>query len=184
MTQYAYFDSTQPAPQPVLGWYDTVAYPGQSLPPVQDLLVLTPQQWGASRTGGYWAVDGSALVQFFNPILSVAGVPQTDANGNLLLPGLVIPASAIFTPTSGSTITVPNNTAEVLIKGGSTLAALTVDLPPEPVNKQPLTLIFEIGVTSLTITPPAGYTVNSPVTGVSVGAGSRIALTLDGTLWC
>jgi hypothetical protein len=184
MTQYAYFDSTQPAPQPVLGWYDTVAYPGVALPPAQDLLLLTPQQWNVSRTGNYWSVDAGQLVQFFAPLLSNAGVPQTDVNGNLILPGVVVPAVAVFTPVSGATITIPNNVSTVYIQGSTALASLTIDLPVAPVDNQELVIIFQVAVTALTLTPAAGYTSLVSYSGVSVSLGSRITSQLDGTVWC
>lgn len=61
MTQYAYFDHTQPAPSPVIGWYDTAAFAYPALPEADDLLELTPEEW-AARLGAAWGVAAGALV--------------------------------------------------------------------------------------------------------------------------
>lgn len=68
MTRYAQFDSTQPAPQKVIGWYDTelVSYP--NLPDEDDLLVLTDQQWDGRMTDpSGWAVNDGTLVDYVPP---------------------------------------------------------------------------------------------------------------------
>lgn len=67
MTQYAYYDSTQPSPSRVIGWYDTVALTYPSLPSDADLLALTTDQWNA-RTTGFWAVSSGALVSYTPPV--------------------------------------------------------------------------------------------------------------------
>lgn len=62
MTQYAYFDHTQPEPQRVLGWLDTDALDyGENLPASGDLLELSPEQW-ADRMTIAWAVQAGTLV--------------------------------------------------------------------------------------------------------------------------
>ena len=67
MTQYAYFDASQPSPSPVIGWYDTAALHYPSLPAESNLLPLTAAQWGARLTGE-WAVAGGALVAYEPPV--------------------------------------------------------------------------------------------------------------------
>jgi hypothetical protein len=83
------FDSTVPAPSPVLGFYDTEAQPQVNL------VTLTDAQW-ASRTNGYWAVVRGQLVPYTPPpgaawqvalaaeiaggiTLTSAGTPALDA---------------------------------------------------------------------------------------------------------
>jgi len=63
MTQYAYFDSTKPAPQNVIGWYDTGVLNYETLPSPNDLLELTPEQWRAhfANPSG-WAVINDKLI--------------------------------------------------------------------------------------------------------------------------
>lgn len=67
MPQYAHFDHTEQAPQPVLGWYDTDALHYPRLPPKADMLEMTPQQW-AQRMSGRWAVNGETLVAVADPL--------------------------------------------------------------------------------------------------------------------
>jgi hypothetical protein len=75
MTQYAYYDHTQPAPQPVLGWYDTGLFDySAALPAAGDLLELTADQWNARLTG-LWAVSSGVLVAY-TPPAPVLTIPQ------------------------------------------------------------------------------------------------------------
>ncbi len=71
MPQYAHFDSTAPAPQPVLGWYDTDALKYPNPPPTADLLELTPAQW-EGRLSGFWAINNGALVAASQPAPTLA----------------------------------------------------------------------------------------------------------------
>lgn len=86
MTQYAYFDSTQSPPSPVLGWYDTAALSYPSLPSQSDLLELTSVQWSARLTGS-WAVASGALVTYVPPTPTPTLAQQAQA---LLATGLEI----------------------------------------------------------------------------------------------
>lgn len=45
MPKFAQFDPAAPAPQPVIGWYDTDALDYPNLPPAEKLLKLTESQW-------------------------------------------------------------------------------------------------------------------------------------------
>jgi hypothetical protein len=71
MTQYAYFDATAPAPAPVIGWYDTVAFTYPNLPSTANLLALTAPQW-AARLTGQWAISGGTLVAYTPPAVPVS----------------------------------------------------------------------------------------------------------------
>jgi hypothetical protein len=66
MTQYAYHDSSQPDPKPVIGWYDTELYRYQSLPDPSNLLEMSQEQW-AKRQDGLWAVQSGTLVPYSPP---------------------------------------------------------------------------------------------------------------------
>lgn len=126
---------------------------------------------------------------------------QSDGNTYQVAPGaLVVPAgtgtmtleqmasgvkaSAGSAPASGASITVPNAVQRYYVRGTSTLASLTIVLPAAPINNQNIEIIFQCGVTSLTLSPAAGFTINQPVSGQSVPAGTRITTDLDGTVWC
>ena len=63
MPQYAYFDATAPAPQPVIGWFDTDSRSYPVMPPAAELLALTASQWqGRLADPSGWAVQNGALV--------------------------------------------------------------------------------------------------------------------------
>lgn len=65
MTQYAYFRSADPAPSPVIGWYDTGEFAYASLPAADDLLEVTAEQWtGHFANPSGWAVSNGALVTY------------------------------------------------------------------------------------------------------------------------
>lgn len=77
MTQYAYFDSTVPAPSPVLGWYDTSVHDYPTLPPSIDLLQLADDD--QSRFSGPWAVANGVLVAYTPPALVLTPAQQAIA---------------------------------------------------------------------------------------------------------
>jgi hypothetical protein len=105
MTQYAYFNSAADAPQPVLGWYDTVAVKYHTLPPAANLLALTPAQWYA-RMPGPWAVMGRTLVPYTAPapVLTLAQQALTaiSAGLSISLSGSITLAATSF-PTDPTT---------------------------------------------------------------------------------
>ncbi len=76
MPKYACFDSTAPAPAPVLGWYDTDRAKYAKMPAAADLLVLTYEQW-LNRLGNPsgWAVSNGALVAR-TPVAATATLAQ------------------------------------------------------------------------------------------------------------
>jgi hypothetical protein len=68
MPQYAYFDHTAPAPQSVLGWYDTDAIDYPSLPASDDLLLITSEQFAARFPNpSGWMIQSGALVPYVAP---------------------------------------------------------------------------------------------------------------------
>jgi hypothetical protein len=70
MTYFAEYDSTVPAPSPVLGWYSVYHAEGNpegfeypNLPANDRLFTLTVSQWNDHfNNPNDWAVDGNALV--------------------------------------------------------------------------------------------------------------------------
>jgi hypothetical protein len=69
MPQYAAFDHTQPAPQPVIGWYDTDRFKYKSPPDAADLLELTPEQWSAHFAApSHWQVNDGVLEAIAPPV--------------------------------------------------------------------------------------------------------------------
>ena len=92
--------------------------------------------------------------------------------------------SQYSSPASGATVIIGNGVGTLIIAGAAQLAALTINLPTRPSMGQTLTIICQVAIASLTITPGAGYTSNLPIAGVAIQAGSRIVYNLDGTVWC
>jgi len=68
MPKFAYFDHTTPAPQRIMGWYDTdfVDYP--NLPDPADLFEMTQAQWDA-RSLSPSALDNGEIVVLPTPPL-------------------------------------------------------------------------------------------------------------------
>ena len=81
MPQYAYYNSTIPAPSPVLGWYDTDEFQYPSLPASSDLLAVSAAEWSArlSNPSG-WAVESSALVAYTPPAPSLTPAQTAAAD--------------------------------------------------------------------------------------------------------
>jgi hypothetical protein len=68
MPQYACFDHTAPSPQPVIGWYDTDAVSYPNLPPSDNLLAVSADQWTARLTNpSGWMIASGALVPYVAP---------------------------------------------------------------------------------------------------------------------
>ena len=96
MTQYAYFDSTQPAPQQIIGWYDTGALTYATLPVASDLLAVTPSQLAehfANPSG--WAVSNGALVPHTPPVVPPTPAQQaTTQYAAIIASGLTVTSQA------------------------------------------------------------------------------------------
>ena len=76
MPQFAHFDPTATAPQPVTGWFDTdlIRYP--TMPPAAELLAVSSDQWQqrlANPSG--WVVQNGALASA-PTAASTPSVPQ------------------------------------------------------------------------------------------------------------
>jgi len=137
MAQYAYFDSTQPVPQPVLGWYDTVAIDYPNLPAFTNLLALTSQQW-ADRLSASWSVSGGTLVATVPPPLTLAQqAAQASISGlTIASTGPTLTMAAAKFPTDTATQSVLNtvvnglNTNGTFPEGAATFPMVDAATPP------------------------------------------------------
>lgn len=93
MSKYAQFDSTQITSQ-VLGWYDTDSFDyGSFLPPANNLLLLTPEQWEAhfDNPSGWGVLNshetGVSLIVYTPPPPPLT-LPQQA--GQLLSTGIIL----------------------------------------------------------------------------------------------
>lgn len=121
MTQYAYFDSTQPAPQKVIGWYDTVLFTYVNLPPASDLLILTAAQWAeCTATPSLWSVSNGAPVAYVPPVPVLTLAQQATG---LLASGLAITSAATASlsatyPADPATISYINSECSAIVLNG------------------------------------------------------------------
>jgi len=112
MTYYAQYDHSVTPQSLVLGWYDTGMFFYPNLPPINDLLELTQNQWD-NRTTETWAVENGALVIYTPPSpppptqqqLALAdlqaGVVQIVSISNSSLDGTYASDSGTFQTISG-----------------------------------------------------------------------------------
>ncbi len=80
------------------------------------------------------------------------------------------PNNQAVTPASGATVTYPStNVSNLTIQGSATLAALTVELPVPAWQGVACSITFEVAVSALTVTAPAGYSINTYPGSVAAG---------------
>ena len=103
--------------------------------------------------------------------ITSAQAPVQSVNGST--GAVVIPAASYVyvaeTPTTGSNLTVPNNTNVYYVEGSTTLASLSITLPVTPnANNFPLTIVFGVAVTSLIISANTSQTllISTPTSAV------------------
>lgn len=96
MPKYAYFNSTQTAPQQVIGWYDTDLFTYTNLPTSENLVEVSELQWNARLSNpSAWAIDGGDLVSYSPPILPIT--PQA-AFFNFLSSGALVQTNTSLVP--------------------------------------------------------------------------------------
>ncbi|MDE1905081.1 MAG: hypothetical protein KGH75_01340 [Rhodospirillales bacterium] len=131
--------------------------------------IVSTSAFFPANTTGVTAASGDNSNKFATTQFVASSILSTPASGS--------------TPTSGSTVQIPNEVTKYYIRGSGALYSLTVNLPLIPINNQDVTLIFEIAVTSFSLTAPVGYTINNAISNASISLGSRITTTLDNTIW-
>lgn len=140
------------------------AYPCSAtytLDATSSLILINPNIQGTNTTSSVVATGG---------ILYSYGTPDFGVTGS--------------TPASGATIQIPDYIDTYYVRGSAALASLTIELPNNPAMTKKLSIIFQIAITSFTLTAPAGVTINVPVTGQAIAQGDHLDTNLDGTLWC
>jgi hypothetical protein len=75
----------------------------------------------------------------------------------------------IFTPLTGTTITLTDGIQDNLINPAGTLAALTINLPASPDNGQVILLTFTKAITTLTIAGNGSTLVGTAPTSAAIG---------------
>lgn len=63
MPKFAFYRPADPAPQPVMGWYDTDNFTHAELPPDEHLVRVTAEQWKARLTDpAGWIVKKGKII--------------------------------------------------------------------------------------------------------------------------
>ncbi len=138
----------------------------------------TPQ----SRDYGWQ--DGNASepsVCFYNDGgvgLFLAGPGVMGQSGAIAKPG-----SAVAVPLTGATVAMSAGEAFQIIDPAGTLAALTVTLPPSPVDGQIAGFSTSQELTALTLTAPGGATVAGAPTTLLLGGATRFIYRAANTTW-
>lgn len=96
MPKYANYDSTQPSPSPVFGWYDTDFANYPNLPDAANLLELSDADWKLHLTQGApeYAVDSGSLVPYTPPppVLSLSQQAARMLGQGCIIESVSIPA--------------------------------------------------------------------------------------------
>lgn len=86
-------------------------------------------------------------------------------------------------PTTGQTVTMAAGQGRAVINPAATLAALTITLPPSPVNGQIAGAACSQIVTALTVNAPGGATVVGGMTSFAVGGAFNMLYRATNTTW-
>ena len=105
------------------------------------------------------------------------------SNSNNSFRAEVDKAYGYYTPISTDTITMPANQQRAVIDPAGTIAALTVTLPPSPVDGQIAGLACSQIVTVLTLNAPGGASVVAAVTSFAVDGNYRYLYRAATTSW-
>jgi len=151
----------------------------------------TPPVWPTSGT----VADGSTLIWTTSgisrpngvivplPNSSVGQIADITGNGVIRAYGAFAESGMVdATPASGSTLALADFVSPVYVNTGA-LASLTITLPPNPVHGQVQTLIFNGGVTTLTISPASGQAVQGAPTTAAANATISFVYRNTGKVW-
>jgi hypothetical protein len=88
------------------------------------------------------------------------------------------------TPTTGQSITIPNNCASYIIQPASLLATLAVTMPPNPIDGQQVRIsAADFGITTLTVSANSGQTIHRAPTSIAAGASVEFIYSSSGATW-
>ncbi len=104
-----------------------------------------------------------------------ASAAATAANQALMFGQVSAVAYTAFTPATGATVAMPSNTGLALIKGTGALLALTVLLPPSPIDRQIARISTQVSLTTLTVKDSAANAlVNGTISTVGPFGASNV----------
>jgi parallel beta-helix repeat protein len=166
---------------------NTTGFPAQGVgfcwnkPAGEGSVVMTLGNNGAA-TGGLrvFQVDGTGTVV---PGAGSAGdIFRLNGAGSMGTCGAIsYHGHQIVIPTTGSIVTIGNDIYYTFINVASTLASLTIVMPPNPLPDQVNLIVFQGPVTALTINANAGQSINGAPT--TAAANTSIQFIYIGTTW-
>jgi hypothetical protein len=144
-----------------------------------------------------WIVGGSSsnlvLGRCVTPgvLTDVPFVLDSATGGLALLHNLIIGGTfqrqgmASSTPSSGTTVAIPAGISDYRILGGSTLAALIIDLPASPANGQTIRVSSQVAITALALRDGSGSAadIQAPPTALAIGGAFSAQWNSAGTVW-
>lgn len=110
--------------------------------------------------------------------------PGRDASGNLVQSaGYVDSSVTTQSPTTGFSITIPNNTQTLILTPAGTLSTGTVTMPAAPVDKMVVRFSTSQAITTLTVAPNSGQSIMNAPTSAAPGQGFSWLYSAAGTTW-
>lgn len=107
-----------------------------------------------------------------------------DANGNFItLFAQADQSASVQTPSTGFTITIGNNISTLVLTPAGTLTTGTITMPATPIDKQIIKVCSTQIVTTLTVSPNSGQTINGAPTTITATAGFSYIYVLASTQW-
>ena len=101
------------------------------------------------------------------------------SNGTFFPPSSIPPT--VYSPLTGTTVSVPGGTDRIYLTPAGTLATLTVKLPPNPRPGQEVSIVSTQTVTALTVQTASGGAVAGAPTALVIN--TEVVMMWTGTVW-
>ena len=112
-----------------------------------------------------------------------ASAATAAANQALMYGQVAAVAYTAFTPATGATVAMPGNTGLALIKGTAALLALTVLLPPNPIDRQIARISTQVALTTLTVKDSAANALTNGTISTVGPFGASNVWQYQGSAW-
>jgi hypothetical protein len=128
---------------------------------------------------GHYFPDHSAI----SGITTKRCYQSDDTNAPMVVKSVIVSQSVFaVAPTTGQTITIPDNYGDYLVMPAGTLATLTINFPAVPIDGQEITIKTSQALTALTLSGN-GKTMFDGVTTMAVNAFVTYKYYAGSTLW-
>ena len=92
-------------------------------------------------------------------------------------------ATQYETPLTGATVTISDNYRTLVVDPAGTIAALTLNMPATPTDKQRVTVCFDAVVTALTMAAGSGHTLKNALTEAAATSFATWEFRVAGLTW-